>query len=512
MSRYAGAAWLPDTYIGPATVEPTLTELNSALERRNKIACRTAIAILKAADDGYGNERAMLLSLVPDAVRADEVTGAANADDKLLAGAYGGFLEVQNMPWAISRPRIASIEQQCRDVLPRISSTAIGWTLLGRILIWRASAASDRDAAQLWRDAIQQCDQTTEAAAWSGFAAARLAPRVSWDEGDGILEKAAGRLPGPNSPTSRALEIARMEMLLARTARQDTAAMKSEIEAAANMWEQTYPDWAKDPRLGLLRARLLFRIADLGAGRESERTLSSVRDIAGAITLSWPSEYGAHILLGDSLRRLAQLRPAEAAMLTKEAADSYRRAIALDPDRPGAYAGLIGAQEDQAQQDTGEQRVDLLEEAWKTAAAALDRFPEYGNMQRWAGRIRAAQSRLPGVATRQAMASEAARYFEQAATLAPYDAVIAENWGSLMVHQMRLGGRSAATTVFPATIEKLQMSLALRPGFKWALNHWAEAVAENAGYSSFEGERSDLTEAILNTERRWNWTTRSTRH
>ncbi|HEV2446392.1 MAG TPA: hypothetical protein VGS58_10735, partial [Candidatus Sulfopaludibacter sp.] len=173
----------------------------------------------------------------------------------------------------------------------------------------------------------------------------------------------------------------------------------------------------------------------------------------------------------------ARILNAEAAVqqsLWNDAEESLRAAIAIDPDRPKAHIGLMNVAEGRAEQDDGGRRAQLLDEARKPAAAEMPRFEAFAQFRRRLGRLAAAQARLPGRAHDAAPGLEAAQHFEAAAALMPGDPYILENWGYLLLFQ---GRQANSETLLAAAIGRFRQALEVRPGYKWALTGWAEALA-----------------------------------
>jgi tetratricopeptide (TPR) repeat protein len=488
LSRHIGAAWLPSA-IMPSSRESPFPELKAALSRREKIAGRTAPDLLGDAQGSSGDRRIELLTTVEDAIHAAQIAGAFSEDDARISRAGVRLLNGSSMPWAAARPEVEAVEAECRGVRERNAGHAEARIMLGRALLQRSRTTNDRDAVPLLQEAVEllvAADNDPARAAWPGaIACGRMGARSPKSEALRLIELAGSVLERPGGPAPLQLAPARIELLLARANFENDADAAQRCAAALQVWEIAYTQQRDDSQALVLRARILRLCADRAPRLEAEKSFDEARQsLQEALSLD-PGHYGARILLGDVLRALAELQPpAQSLQLWAEAEELYQKAAGIDRDRPDAFAGLMAVAVGRAEQDSGALRAQILEEAWTAAKSEITRFQGFAGFHRRLALLRMAQSNLPG-ASQTALGLDASQHLEAAGELLPSDAVTVQNWGNLLLQQAR---QAESEPLLAAAMAKFQAAIELRPGYKWALNGWARALALQGNHGSFDAE------------------------
>ncbi len=481
LCRHIGAAWLPDSIL-PALPQSPSPELKEALTRRKQIAGRTAFEMLAEAEVRSGAARAALTALVEDAVRAGRIAGTCSEDDASIASCGVRLLNAQRTAWAEARPEVEAVEAECRAVRGRNAGHPEAGLLLGRALLLRAAMTNDRDAPPLLRESVEllaAAENEAARAAWpAAVAFARLGTRSGKAEALRLLEQAETVVAKPGKPAPLHTANALIELLLARADFKGDAAAFRSLQEALEVWQSVLAPQQDEPAALLLRARILVGRAEREARAESVKSLTEARQILQTVLALEPRGYGGHVLFAHATAALAERSTASlAGPLWKDASASIESAVAFDPSGPDAYAALLAVAEGRAGQNGGGEPGQILEEAWNRVAPEIARFDGFADFRWRLGRLRAAQSKLPG-GQQAARALEAAQHFEAAAALRPADAANLEDWGKVMVHQARL---MPSESLLQGAIGKFQEALALRPGDKRALAGWADALATREG-------------------------------
>jgi tetratricopeptide (TPR) repeat protein len=481
LCRHTGAAWLPDSIL-PALQQSPSPELKEALTRREQIAGRTAFEMLAEAEVRSGAARGALTALLEDAVRAGRIAGTCSEDDATIARCGVRLQNASRMAWAEARPEVEAVEAECRAVRERSVGHMEALLLLGRAVWQRALMTNDRDCPALPRESIEllaAVENDSARASWpAAMASARLGIRSAKGEALRLLEQAEAVLAKPGNPAPLHTANARIELFLARSNFEGDAAALRSLQEALEVWQRAIVQQQDEPAALLLRARILVRRAEREPRAESEKGLTEARQILQTVLALEPSGYDGHILSAHAAAGLAERSAASlAGPLWNQAAVSIESAIALDPNRPEAYSALLVVGEGRAEQSSRLMRGQILEEAWNRVAPEMARFDGFADFRWRLGRLRAAQSKLPG-GSQATLALEASGHFEAAAGLMPSEPVNLQNWGDLMVHQAR---QAPSETLLAGAIAKFREALELRPGYKRALSGWADALATRDG-------------------------------
>ena len=473
--RHTGAAWLPDAML-PVVQQSTATEIKAALVRRTQIGGRQPSAILSEAEEQAGAVRVTTLSLLDDAIRAGQIKGTYSDDDAAIARALARFLNAAKLPWAAAKPEVDAVEAQCRAVTQRNDGHAEARVLLGRTLLRRASMSNDRDAVAILRESMELLAAPQSAdpphGAWPAVeACARLCPRTPKAEAMSVLARAAAVLNRPDGPPSGQYTLAKIEFLLAWSNIEDDQAARQRFAEAMDLAASLPPDSVAALRA---RGRILLYRADREPKAEAQKSYLEASHVLESLAVLEPSDYDGQISYSLAAGRLACLAsPSEAARLFDTAEKLVRTAIALDPDRPEGYSGLLALAEWRAEALGGAQRTAIIETTWNDVSRQIEKFEGFGNFRRRLGRLKAAQAGLQSGTEATSLAVEAAQHFEAAAALLPSDVNVVENWARALLWQARM---TESESLLKGAIAKFQEALELRPNNKWGLSGWAQAL------------------------------------
>ncbi len=475
LCRQTGAVWLPAVMTPVLDASPP-AELADALARRQQIAGRTAADLLAEAESYSATRRMAMVRLVEDAICAGQITGTSTEDDVRVARAGVRLLIATSITWGAATPEVEAVEAECRAVRAGNAGHAQARLLLGRALLQRSVMSNDRDAVPLLREAVELLgaeDGDAARAVWPfARACARLGFRSVKSEALRLLDTAEATLAKLERPDDLQSARARIEVLLARTNFEDETAAGRRFQEALDLAEDLIVRQAGDPDTMLLRAQILARRAERAQAAEAEKGLEEAGRILQDVLSLDPGNYIAHVHWGYVRRAVAESRPASKSQeVWEEARKAFQRAAAMDGGRPEAYAGLLAVEMGKAAHDRGGPRA---QEAWEAVVLEIPRFDGFALFRRRLGGVRLAQAMQRNGPTETDLGMEAIQHFEAAAALTPSDPVTIENWGHALLQQ---GGRAESQALLAGAIAKFEHALEVRPGYKWALSSWGDALA-----------------------------------